>query len=209
MTQIGNLIYTLNPSTSSAIVGVNGSGNGNAVPSGISLTDLVIEGTVASSGLSYTVVEIASDAFHGKSMNSLVLPSSLIQINSGAFDNCLIKADIIIPDSVAFIGSNAFNVNSCQVFSLGLSLSFIGEPIFGRCARCTMISVSFTNKFFSSDSQGALYDKMKLKLYYVPAALASFALPETVVTLGTFSRPRLPRSMIANGTAAPNSGAGV
>ena len=73
--------------------------------------DVVIPETIRLHGLSYRVTEIGSRAFANQfEMTSITFPETLEKIQDAAFEACSGLADtLVIPRSLTFIGSNAFN----------------------------------------------------------------------------------------------------
>ncbi|MCD7828730.1 MAG: leucine-rich repeat protein, partial [Clostridiales bacterium] len=96
-----------------------------------------------------------------------IIPSTLggysvISIPNNAFFDCASLTSIFIPDSVTFIGNSAF----------------------GNCASLKSITVDANNEYYSSDSQGVLYDKDKTNLMFCPRCLTSFTIPNSVTCIG-------------------------
>lgn len=60
-------------------------------------------------GKIFTVVEIGSGAFASSNVEKVLLPSTIIDISSGAFDGCLNLQEVRLPEGLKTIGSYAFS----------------------------------------------------------------------------------------------------
>ena len=69
-------------------------------------------------------------------LNDLVIPDSVLVIESGAFSgNTNLTGDIVIPDSVVFIGNNSFGTSvatDCGTLTLGNSVKYIDNSAFTK-----------------------------------------------------------------------------
>ena len=67
-------------------------------------------------------------------LNDLVIPDSVLVIESGAFSgNANLTGDIVIPDSVVFVGNNSFGTSvatDCGTLTLGNSVKYIDNSAF-------------------------------------------------------------------------------
>lgn len=59
--------------------------------------------------VTYKVQHIAKDAFSGKSMQKLVLPSSIVKVENGAFSSCKNLTTLVLHDNYTEILDGAFN----------------------------------------------------------------------------------------------------
>ena len=100
---------------------------------------------------------------------------------------------IVIDDGVTSIGSKAFigytNVTSV---SIGKVVSEIGVGALSQLAACTSFNVSSENSNFTTDTTGALFDRLQTKLIAFPcgSGVTAYEIPDTVETIsyGAFSR---------------------
>ncbi len=81
-----------------------------------------------------TVSSIGGHAFMNSSVESIVLPETLIEIQYYAFKNSRIKT-LIIPDSVIRIGNNAFEASSIETITINetSNLKYIDQYAFSLC----------------------------------------------------------------------------
>ena len=89
------------------------------------------------------ISSISSAAFmQCRSLESIVLPDSIVSIDSGAFLNCTNLKSITIPDGVTSIGETAFcGCSSLTNINLPNSLSFIGKMAFANCKNSISITI--------------------------------------------------------------------
>ncbi len=78
--------------------------------------------------------KILLDAFRGMNVSSIEIPDSVCYIGSNAFAYCRSLTEIEIPDSVEYIGSYAFaNCNELEKVSISKSVAEICEGTFQGC----------------------------------------------------------------------------
>jgi hypothetical protein len=92
---------------------------------------------------------------------------SVVAIRAWAFANCTSLTSVIIPSCITSIGTAAFN----------------------GCTYLTAFTVDTSNLFYSSDVNGVLYDDAKATLVQYPIgnARTSFAIPDSVTSIGDWS----------------------
>ena len=74
------------------------------------ILEIDIPATVNNGGKTYSVTEIAKDAFsYNPELISITIPDGVTSIGYNAFANCENLVSVKIPESVTSIGSNAFN----------------------------------------------------------------------------------------------------
>ena len=114
-------------------------------------------------------------------LSSVSLPNTLKTIGIEAFANSALK-QITIPDSVTTLEQWAFQ--SCRgftTFTISAGIQTIGLEAFSDCGYLETFKVSSKNKYFTADSYGALYNKDKTVLHYVPQQLhGTYLLPNTM-----------------------------
>ena len=130
---------------------------------------------------------IGDDAFYNcSSLTSITIPDSVTSIGEDAFEGCSSLTSITIPDSVTSIGDGAFyGCSSLTSITIPDSVTSIGEYVFEGCSSLTSIDVDVENKYFSS-VDGNLYNKDKTKIiqYAVGKKQNSFAIPDSVTSIG-------------------------
>ena len=136
------------------------------------------------------VTRIATDAFVTSTMETLVLPDSLVSIagkgvqrcpklreirfgnglqviENEAFSACVMLERVAIPDSVRRIGNGAFvGCSALTDFSIGSGLEELGEGVF-TLSSLKRFTVSDANPFFKS-VDGVLFSKDGTVLYAYP-----------------------------------------
>lgn len=147
------------------------------------------------------VEEIGEDAFYSSddgsdiddeiriAINSLTLPDTLKKIGDSAFEYIYIEDEITLPESLIYVGDYAFYLAEFYNNELYIpkNVEHIGKGAFSWCC-FKKYSVDENNKFYSSDSQGALYNKDKTELIHYPnntyvADNTTFIIPDTVKTV--------------------------
>ena len=141
--------------------------NGEAT---ITYVDQSISGdiTIPSTLGGYSVTRIGNYAFDWRtSLKSITIPNSVTRIGYYAFRGCTSLTSITIPDSVTSIGYDAFY----------------------HCTSLTNITVDTNNKYYSSDSNGVLFDKNKTELIQYPAGntSSSYVIPDSVTSIGDWA----------------------
>ncbi len=120
------------------------------------------------------------------SVKSVILPDGLVNIGNFAFLGCLELTEITIPDSVTSIGEGAFfNCGSLMSIAISASVTNIGYAAFLRCGSLANITVDSKNSYYSSDSNGVLFDKNKTMLIQYPAGntRTNYIIPNNVTTI--------------------------
>ncbi|NGM17547.1 leucine-rich repeat protein [Eggerthellaceae bacterium zg-893] len=84
-----------------------------------------------------SLIEINEGAFRGCNMlKKIVVPNSVTRILDDAFRGCCLLKEIVLPDSVTHIGSRAFSSCSClEEIVIPDSVTYIGNEAFSSCSR--------------------------------------------------------------------------
>jgi len=153
-----------------------------------------------------SVTSIGERAFeHCEDLKSITIPNSVKSIGMGAFSGCGSLTDITIPDSVVTIGDGAFSFcENLTNVTIGNNVKSIGEQAFFVCqnlknvslgksvktidlfafAGCGIqkFSVNEGNQYFSTDSNGVLFNKDKTALlqYTFGSSSKSYNIPDGV-----------------------------
>jgi hypothetical protein len=116
---------------------------------------------------------------------SYTIPSSVGTIGPGAFSNCAGITSIIIPSSVYKIESGAFG--HCGLSSIEIPSSVTTIMSNALANFNGTINVNASNPNYSS-SDGVLYNRMKSELIQCPTSkTGSFSIPLTVSTIGIYA----------------------
>ena len=90
------------------------------------------------------VSEIPISEFESCNMTQVVLPSSLVKINSNAFKNCK-KLETINLGSVTYIGDSAFSfceaLTDSSIQSMNATLTYLGLSVFDNCTSLTEVII--------------------------------------------------------------------
>jgi len=121
-------------------------------------------------------------------ITSVDIPNSVVDICPYAFVGCKSLSTIVIPDSVTYIGYFAFN-NCIELKELAIpkDVEIIGDYAFSWCNKLNL-SLKSNNYFIIEE--GALYDKEKTELLYVPInSSGEFTIPSGVTNIryGSFT----------------------
>ncbi len=88
------------------------------------------------------VKKIGSFAFKGSVISNIVLPSTLVSINSSAFTSCTKLQKIVIPNNVETISREVFRgCTSLVEVVFGSSLKTIGMQAFAECSALTEVEI--------------------------------------------------------------------
>jgi hypothetical protein len=193
-------------------------------------TNLIIPDTI--SGFPVTV--IGDQAFSGDfNLESVTIPSSVLSIEHGAFNECSSLANVIMSDGVTNIGASAF-VFCTSLTNLVIpdSVTTIGSQVFYDCSSLTNIllgsnvttiaSDAFygsiglqtinvnSNSLVYSSMGGVLFNKDQTTLVAYPGGPSdSYTTPPGVTTIGAgaFIDDTLAHVVISEGVTAVQDGA--
>ena len=152
---------------------------GNAVDGQLKNLDLEIPEIINEK----SVLKIGRSSFYSVALQSLKLPSTLIEIDTYGFDSCSLSLNkLIFPESIKTIAYQAFSNNNIENYVLGSNVESIGAGAFSHDFSLKSISVSEDNKYFTTVN-GVLYNKNKSILYCMPYLAKDYKIPFTVTTL--------------------------
>jgi len=122
-----------------------------------------------------------------ENVSSVHLPNTLEYIGSNAFFDCHNKlASIDIPQGVVYIGRDAFcRCWSIENISIPSSVKTIVENPFACCTKVKRLTVDDNNPYFKV-VDGILFSKdMKTLICYLPTnSIANYTIPHGVTTIG-------------------------
>ncbi len=135
-----------------------------------------------------SVTTIGDSAFYEcKNLTNVTIPNSVKNIGKWSFSYCENLTSVSIPNSVITIGEVAFyGCDSLKNITIPDSVKTIGESALGWCDSLTNITVSANNKYYSSDSDGILFNKDKTTLCQYPngKAIKSYIISDGVTAIG-------------------------
>jgi hypothetical protein len=131
------------------------------------------------------VASIGSWAFYESiSLDSIIIPNSVISIDEGAFAGCSRLASITIPNSVTSIGEWAFADTMLTSITIPKSVTSIVNGAFLGCTSLTEINVAADNSRYSSQD-GVLFNKSKTVLIHFPGGkTGAYTIPNSVTSIG-------------------------
>ena len=130
-----------------------------------------------------SVTTIGSEAFHGTSITSFSIPSSVKSIEPHAFYFCESLTSITIPNSVTNIGDRAFDAcSSLTSITIPNSVTSIGYSVFDRCPSLASIKVEEGNTIYDSrDNCNAIIETATNRLI---VGCKNTIIPNSVTTIG-------------------------
>ncbi len=139
-----------------------------------------------------SVTKIGEDAFSGcNNLESMIIPNTVIWIDSSAFGLCDSLTNITIPDSVTSIGSAAFGgCSSLTDIAIPNSVTSIDYAAFRGCSSLTSITIPDSVTSIGSDA------------FSDCSSLTSITIPDSVTKLGEYAFggcTNLKRVSIGNG----------
>lgn len=129
---------------------------------------------------------IAKYAFEDSNATRIVVPESMSVINKYAFLGANKLESVVLPESIAEIQSGAFSGTGLKSIDIGKNVTVL-DPLFTNCDNLQSINVSEENSVYSS-SDGVLFNKDKTELLKYPAGKLDeeYIVPDGVVSLGGF-----------------------
>ena len=131
-----------------------------------------------------SVTAIGENAFSDcRKLTSVTIPSGVRSIEKGTFSYCSKLRSVTLPEGLTSIGDYAFLGSGLTDITLPESLIYVGIEAFSNCAAIASYFVHPENPVYSSDENGALYNKDRTALiaypharsgaYEIPAGLSS------------------------------------
>lgn len=150
--------------------------------------DLVVPQTVQRQGSNYNVTVIDNGAFEScYNLTSVILPPSLDSIKDIAFFNCPSLSAANIPDSVVYIGVQAFSYCGLTSIHIPASVEDMASNVFSGCSSVGSITVDAANTHYTA-VDNVLFNASMTELYfYAPLKPDThYDIPSTVVFVQTF-----------------------
>ncbi len=141
--------------------------------------------------VSYTipssVTKIDDWAFsYCSNLTSVTISEGVASIGNYAFYECSALTSISLPGSITNVGDSAFEYCSrLTTVAISSGVASIGDCAFYNCSALEKITVDESNKNYSSDEYGALWDKNKTKLiqYPIGSGKTSYSIPESATEI--------------------------
>ena len=138
-----------------------------------------------------SVVSIGNKAFiYCYNLTNVIIPNSVTSIGNYAFSSCSGLTNITIGNGVRSIDYYAFyDCTNLTEITIPDGVSSIGDSAFEGCARLTRINVDESNKNYSNDSFGVLFNKDKTELiqYPIGSEIISYTIPNGVTSICDFA----------------------
>ena len=131
------------------------------------------------------VTNIGENAFSScRNLESVVIAQSVENIMKRAFYGCSIT-EIEIPAGVKTIGEATFAHNPFTSIIIPESVTYIGNEAFRSCHELQRIDVDINNNHYSSDENGVLFNKDKTVLIQYPIhnEKTAYKIPNSVETI--------------------------
>ena len=156
---------------------------------GVSIVSNTYENGQGTIVLSDNPTKFGAFAFRDcKTLATISIPTTVLEIGNSAFNNCSSLESIYIPGSVTTIGTQAFyGCNSIESVKIPDSVTSIGEVAFGFCASLS----EFKGKFASSDGRCLIVDGTLNS--FAQAGVTEYTLPKTVKTIGFYAMHNSPQ----------------
>lgn len=131
------------------------------------ISEINIPATVNYQGGSYTVTEIASNAFQDSSnLERVVLPNTIEKIGMNAFENCTKLKNVVLPSSLKEIRNNAFKgCTSLKDIILPNGMSEIKYGTFMGCTSLTSITIPNSVEIINSFAFSGCTSLKQVKMF--------------------------------------------
>lgn len=127
----------------------------------------------------------ASYLNYKNNIKKIIVNEGITKIGPFAFEDCKNLSEIILPESLEYLGEMIFRRTSLKALHIPVNLQRIGGPVVENGV-FEGYTVDDNNQYFSTDESGNLYNKDKTALLHVPfdPALKEFTVPDSVTTIG-------------------------
>ncbi len=119
-------------------------------------------------------------------IENIIIESGVTTIGNYAFEECKSLVNIAIPNSITSIGYRALhNCSLLENLIIPSSVNNIGDYALDGCYGLKSVDVDKSNKHYSSDEYGVLFNKNKTNLIKYPAgnARTNYVIPNSVDTV--------------------------
>lgn len=137
--------------------------------------EVTVPGSFVDGEITYTVVEVADEAFRNSAITSLTLPASVTKIGKyalagcaeltaltfdqstlkslgeGAFDGCSAFAQWVLPSAASSIPAYLYRGTALTALNIPVEIKAIGAEAFANCAALTAVKVNVVYPFTISD----------------------------------------------------------
>ncbi|MBE6813041.1 MAG: leucine-rich repeat domain-containing protein [Ruminococcaceae bacterium] len=154
------------------------------------------EGTLIFSGTGYLGRSSKSEIEEGSAseasylnykndIKKIIVNEGITKIGPFAFEDCKNLSEIILPESLEYLGELIFRRTSLKTLHIPANVQRIGGPVVENGV-FEGYTVDDNNQYFSTDENGNLFNKDKTALLHVPfdPALKEFTVPDSVTTIG-------------------------
>ena len=195
----GGIVYEVASTSNVTVIGWEGASS-----------EVVIPAEVEYNGRTMDVTRIGEEAFMGSPVTSVDFSqaTNLTQIQAKAFYGLDI-ADVVLPESLTTLGSDAFSCNDAvQSVEIPSKVTSYSHS-FSRCSSLTEITVDTSNRSFASNA-GVLMNDDGDTIYQYPAGkTGSYTIPADVDTIASyaFSGSQITRMEITSTVSTIGAGA--
>lgn len=195
----GGIVYEVASTSNVTVIGWEGASS-----------EVVIPTEVEYNGRTMDVTRIGEEAFMGSPVTSVDFSqaTNLTQIQAKAFYGLDI-ADVVLPESLTTLGSDAFSCNDAvQSVEIPSKVTSYSHS-FSRCSSLTEITVDTANRSFASNA-GVLMNDDGDTIYQYPAGkTGSYTIPADVDTIASyaFSGSQITRMEITSSVSTIGAGA--
>ena len=117
-------------------------------------------------------------------LKEVSLPSTLLEIRSGAFRRCTQLSSILLPENLSMLDGSFWECFSLQTIEIPASVTSLSSATFVNCTSLTEIHVAEDNPNYCS-VDGVVFNKDMTELLTLPAnaPFTTYTVPDTVTSL--------------------------